>query len=305
MRLGHLLIVVINWDNEMCECEIGSKNVVESKTDTDPSIDNYKLALKNLGDAIKSAHKTEEGKKLSAEYWIGIVSLLKKAKLGVSMMELGIDDEEEIKNTHDATVKKVKPTPAGEKGEGGPRDGESPEAPTEEPKKEDSDGDEEEEKPKSVNEKSTSKSQQRLFGMVHAYNKGELKKSDVDSALYDKVKKIATGMTKTDAEDMAKTNHDDLPEKVPTDEFYDTMNHLSILLSEQSFDNIESDGSQFNINTDNRKFTIKFDDKFYMVSETYNFELGTKYDLQEVVDTFVKLTKQTELNLKREYETSL
>ena len=35
-----------------------------------PSIDNYKLALKNLGGAIKSAHKTEEGKKLSAEYWL-------------------------------------------------------------------------------------------------------------------------------------------------------------------------------------------------------------------------------------------
>ena len=290
----------------MCECDHRSNTVVESESNSDPSIDNYKLALKNLGGAIKSAHKTEEGKKLSAEYWLDIVSLLKKAKLGVSMMELGIDDEEEIKNTHDATIKKVKPTPAGEKGEGGPRDDASSEAPTEPPKKEDSDDeDEDDENLKVVNEKSSSKSQQRLFGMVHAYNKGDLKKSDVNSNLYDKVKKIANGMTQDDAEDMAKTDHDDLPEKVPTDEFYDTMNHLSILLSEQSFDDIESDGSQFNINTDNRKFTIKFDDKFYMVSEKYNFELGTRYDLQEVVDTFVKLTKQTELNLKREYETSL
>ena len=34
------------------------------------------------------------------------------------MMELGIDDEEELETNHDATTKKVKPTP-GEKGEGG------------------------------------------------------------------------------------------------------------------------------------------------------------------------------------------
>ena len=135
---------------------------------------------------------------------VDIVSLLKKAKLGVSMMELGIDDEEEIKNTHDATIKKVKPTPAGEKGEGGPRDDASSEAPTEPPKKEDSDDeDEDDENLKVVNEKSSSKSQQRLFGMVHAYNKGDLKKSDVNSNLYDKVKKIANGMTQDDAEDMA------------------------------------------------------------------------------------------------------
>jgi len=89
---------------------------------SDPYIEKYKSALKELGVAIKYAHKTKEGKKLSTEYWTDIVKLLKKAKLGVSMMELGIDDEEEIENTLDTTVKKVKPTPDGEKGEGGPRD---------------------------------------------------------------------------------------------------------------------------------------------------------------------------------------
>ena len=64
----------------------------------DPSIAKYKLALKNLGKAIKSAHKSSEGKKLSSDYWTNILSMLKKAKLGVSMMELGIDDEDEIKD---------------------------------------------------------------------------------------------------------------------------------------------------------------------------------------------------------------
>ena len=67
------------------------------------------------------------------------------------------------------------------------------------------------------------------------YNNGELKKSDVSDDLYEKNKKISDGMTKKDAKKMAKTNHDDLPEKVPSNEYYDTLNHLSILLSESGF----------------------------------------------------------------------
>ena len=246
-----------------CKCQTSVSPLSEAPQDfqekntDDPTIVAYKDALKQLGVAIKSAHKTEEGKKLSTEYWTDTVKMLKKAKLGLAMMELGIEDEEEIENSHDATVKKVKPTPAGEKGEGGPRDGEST---SDEPKKE------------NINEKSSSKSQQRLFGMVHAYNKGELKKGDVDADLYAKVKKIANGMTHDDAEDMAKTDHDDLPEKVPTDEFYDAMNHLGILLSEHSFDNVECEGSEFNVRINSRTHTIEFDDKFYLSSPEYKFE---------------------------------
>lgn len=68
---------------------------------TDPNIKNYKLALKQLGLAIKSAHKTKEGKQLPSDYWIEVIQMLKKAKLGISMMELGIDDESDISRTHD------------------------------------------------------------------------------------------------------------------------------------------------------------------------------------------------------------
>ena len=49
--------------------------------------------------------------------------------------------------------------------------------------------------------------------MGSSYNKGELKKSDVDDGLYSKIKKIANGMTKKDTKKMAKTDHDDLPKK--------------------------------------------------------------------------------------------
>lgn len=275
----------------MSGCGCNSCNINES--DSDPNIDAYKVALKNLGIAIKSAHKSEEGKKLSTEYWTDIVKLLKKAKLGVSMMELGIDDEEEIKNTHDATIKKVKPTPDGAKGEGGPRDG-----------SETSGSDSETKKNESISEKASSKSQQRLFGMVHAYNKGELEKKDVDPDLYDKIKKIANGMTQKDAKKIAKTDHTDLPEKVPTNDVYDKLNHLTILLAENSFENIDGDGTELHISKNERKFTIKYDDSFYMVSENYNFDLGCE-DVNDVVSTFIKLSNQTETALKEDYRMSI
>jgi len=52
-----------------------------------------------------------------------------------------------------------------------------------------------------------SKSQQRLFGMVHAVQKGELKDASP------KIKNIAKRISKKDAEDFAATGHDGLPER--------------------------------------------------------------------------------------------
>lgn len=76
-----------------------------------------------------------------------------------------------------------------------------------------------------LNEKSTSKSQQRLMGMVYAYKKGELKLDKLNKSLADKIKSIANGgktkdgektkgMTLKAAKDYAKTKHEGLPEKV-------------------------------------------------------------------------------------------
>lgn len=53
-----------------------------------------------------------------------------------------------------------------------------------------------------------SKKQQRFMGMVHAFQKGELK--DASPA----VRKAAKGMTKKAAKDFAETKHKGLPEKV-------------------------------------------------------------------------------------------
>lgn len=57
-----------------------------------------------------------------------------------------------------------------------------------------------------------SKSQQRLFGMVHAYKKGNLDTASIDGDLLKKVKKIAGGIKNKDAKKFAKTKHKGLPE---------------------------------------------------------------------------------------------
>lgn len=75
---------------------------------------------------------------------------------------------------------------------------------------------------------SKSKSQQRLFGMVHAYQKGDLDLKDLDTSLAKKIKSIADGkkkktgdkrektkgITKKAAEEYASTKHKGLPQKV-------------------------------------------------------------------------------------------
>tara|TARA_Y100001968_G_C19262827_1_gene670154 strand:- start:33 stop:773 length:741 start_codon:yes stop_codon:yes gene_type:complete len=60
----------------------------------------------------------------------------------------------------------------------------------------------------SINEKSVSKAQQRLFGQVYSYKKGKLKNPSKA------VKDIAKGINKKDSKDFAATKHKGLPNKV-------------------------------------------------------------------------------------------
>tara|TARA_B100002019_G_scaffold133121_1_gene114465 strand:+ start:103 stop:978 length:876 start_codon:yes stop_codon:yes gene_type:complete len=281
---------------------------LEDREENDPALDDFKHCIKKFALSAKNLSKSSEGKKLPSEYWSEIISLIKKSKMAVSMIELGIDDLESFKDKaepEDLELKKTGPITKSDDSEPTTSDDSSsanddpkPQSEPDEEKPEDDEEDDEE-----VNEEAKSKSQQRLFGMVHAYNKGELKKGDVDSDLYTKIKKIANGMTDKDTKKLAKTNHDDLPEKVPTDEYYDTLNHLSILLAEENFDKIEGTGSGFIVETDGRTHTIEFDQNFYLKSDLYNFDLGDDYDLKEVVDTFKGLIRHSDRILKKEYET--
>lgn len=77
-----------------------------------------------------------------------------------------------------------------------------------------------------LNEKSLSKSQQRLMGMAYAVRNGKLDRSKVS----DEVLKLADGkISDKDLKDFAKTKHDDLPNN-KTNENY-TMKHLKLFES--------------------------------------------------------------------------
>lgn len=282
---------------------------LEDKGENDPALDDFKHCIKKFAKSAKNLSNSSEGKKLPSNKWSEILGLIKKSKIAVSMIELGIDDEEEFSGTkNDATD--MQNAKSGEENADAQNDKDSnSDGEDDTSKKLAALGLKKEEKQlqstEYIKEKSTSKSQQRLFGMVHAYNNGDLKNGDVDEDLMNQIKKISKSMSKKDAKKMAKTKHTDLPEKVLSREYYDTLNHFSILLSEQKFDKFNSDGSRFFVENLGRKFMIEFNEKFYLVSENYNFELGDDYDLQQVVNTFKKLIHHSDHVLIREYESMM
>jgi hypothetical protein len=73
---------------------------------------------------------------------------------------------------------------------------------------------------------SKSKAQQRFFGMVDAYKKGEMKNAS------SKIKKAANGMSMSDVKDFAETKHDGLPEKVEENIIRLTENDLHRMVME-------------------------------------------------------------------------
>jgi hypothetical protein len=97
----------------------------------------------------------------------------------------------------------------------------------------------------SLNEKSKSKSQQRLMGMVYAYKDGKLDLDDLPVSLSSKIKGIADGkrkktgdkrkntqgISKKEAEKYASTKHKGLPEKIEEHmitKFNDFMNESTL-----------------------------------------------------------------------------
>lgn len=61
---------------------------------------------------------------------------------------------------------------------------------------------------------SKSKSQQRLFGMVHAFQQGKLDTSDIPADLADRIHDMATSVSKKVAKDFAKTKTKNKPDHV-------------------------------------------------------------------------------------------
>ncbi len=88
---------------------------------------------------------------------------------------------------------------------------------------------------KHLDEKSTSKSQQRFMGMVHAAQQGKLDTSKLDNP--EKIEKAAHDMSQKDAKDFAATKHKGLPEKVNETGLLTQGNHK--LYITKSVDNID------------------------------------------------------------------
>jgi len=61
---------------------------------------------------------------------------------------------------------------------------------------------------------STSKKQQKYFGMVKALKDGKLDTNKLDAEFANKIKKTAAKMSTADVKDFAETKHEGLPEKV-------------------------------------------------------------------------------------------
>lgn len=292
-----------------CSCKQKSveEGAITELDEDNPVYINFKKNLKNLASSVAEFKKTQDGKTIPEKYWSGIEELLKKSKLGIAMIELGIDLDDD--NVDDS---ELKITPMGDTRDGDEQfDKKEEEEEKEREEEEKEKAEKEKEETDAVKEQSQSKSQQRLFGMVHAYNSGELKKSEIDDDLFDKIKKIASGMKQKDVKKLAKTKHTDLPEKVPTDEINDIVNHLTILLNETNLLNLEkpniSDtGFELNSNFKNDNYNLTFENtKFYLKSDDYIFELGGIHDLNEVVERFVSLINNSNENLIKDYNLSL
>jgi hypothetical protein len=269
---------------------------------TDPSILAYKKALKELTPIIQTAKNSSDGKQLGDEYWEKISKLLKKAKLGIAMFELGLDDKEGMESG-DGDV-----TPMGDVRDGEDQfDNEEDEREEEEAEKEkEKEEAEKEEKSESISEDAKSTSQQRLFGMVYALKKGDLKKDSVSKTLWEKIKKIADGISLDDAKDFAETTHSDLPDRIPAteskDSLLDSARHLGVIL--------ESEGSKiksmvhFNggllveISKGDRLYYVSIGKQVSLEGVDYSIDLGDKTDFGLVSEKFNRLSEKPESELK-------
>jgi hypothetical protein len=314
-----------NLGGNQCTCTVQEVDTseFEEKKLTDPTITAYKDALEKLTGTVKKASQSSDGKELSDDYWKEVSQLLKKAKLGISMKELGIDDESNPVGTtgKDTKIKPMGDTRDGdqqfdvakdeeeamedeaekekeEKKEAPPTKKSEPETDTE---------DEKTQKTEALNEKAKSAAQQRLFGMVHAYQSGELDKKEVGASLWEKIKKIAGGISNKDAEDIAKTKHDDLPEKVPTKEStkqldkLDEIRHLGIILESDDYKVISAtnyrEGYIMEVKLGDTIYLLAIADEVILEGVGYTYILGDTSNFAKVVDKFKKLTSLKDYEL--------
>ena len=140
----------------------------------------------------------------------------------------------------------------------------------------------------------SSKSQQRLMGMVHAYQKGELKTKDMNKSLVDKIKKMSKQMKTKTVKDFAETTHDNLPQKVETkiNKFEDFLLEYNFKFKRNKKTNDQKIDSTKLVNTINSESDPKILDDLFQI-------LYTRRKHQENVE---KHYKDDENMLKFPYE---
>jgi hypothetical protein len=125
-----------------------------------------------------------------------------------------------------------------------------------------------------------SKKQQRFMGMVHAYQKGELKDAPKS------VKKAAGSMTKKASKDFAKTKHKGLPEKISEGDF-DTRMTLDQL--EQELDDLTKEHEEAVLTGDSEEVLDQIEQDIYTLEELIAWKKGHKSTVN-VAETFKALS---------------
>tara|TARA_A100001037_G_scaffold67550_1_gene59996 strand:+ start:35041 stop:35925 length:885 start_codon:yes stop_codon:yes gene_type:complete len=288
-----------------CSCKIREVDIdaVNRASSTDTSISDYESALVDLAKKAKKASKSKEGRKLEDDYWKPVFLMIKNAKLGISMAQLGLSPEDT--DGPGPTTSDMKIQPMGDTRDG---DKQFDVAKDEEEKLEDEKEKEEEEKESSktpnksekkdegIQERAVSSSQQRLFGMVHAYQTGKLDKNRISKSLLSKIEKISAGISTKDSEKIASTKHDDLPEKVTeTVNLSDEVRHLGIILESDGYKIASATyyggGCVLEVKSDDTTHVLSMDSDIFLEDSDGSTKLGSTNDFGHVVYNFKKATK--------------
>lgn len=142
-----------------------------------------------------------------------------------------------------------------------------------------------------LQEKSKSKAQQKFMGMVHAYQKGELKDNEVSNS----IKKAAESMTNKEVEDFASTKHKNLPEKV-NEEFYDKIIKIEYFNKNGQLKNLNSEKiPQDDLNTlTNKPIKLTFTDgsdervSYNEFMEIYSHNDDNNLNIKEDTQTMIQ-----------------
>ena len=294
-----------------CSCKVTEVNIddVERASSEDTAMSDYETALVDLAKKAKRASKSSDGRDLGDDYWRPVFLMIKNAKLGISMSQLGLsadDTDGPGPTTSDMKIQPMGDTRDGDDQFDVAKDEEEKledeeekekadaEKETDEKEKSSKDSEKSVKKNENIHEKAVSSSQQRLFGMVHAYQRGKLDVNNISKSLLSKIEKIASGISTSDSEKLASTTHDDLPEKVsesPVD-MSDEVRHLGIILESDGYKIVSATyyggGCILEVQSKSDLYVLSMGSDIFLEDSDNSTKLGNTTDFGQVVRSFKK-----------------